>query len=230
MQEALDAGYKVRGTTRSEERAKYTEKVFKNSPNYSTAIVPDFSLPGAYDEALKDVDAVIHMASDVSFSPDPNVVVKDTESATLQILRSAAKVPSVKRFVLTSSSAAVLFPGPDVTVDEGSWNEEALKLAWAPPPYTMERAFPVYAASKVAGEKAFWKFFEDEKPNFVGTTILPNMNLGRILTAGGPTGKGIEDILGGTIPDFPPRKFSCDPSHIKAIDRKFTPSITAVCR
>ena len=93
VQEALDAGYKVRGTSRSEEKANETKKIFNNNPNFSTAIVPNVEHAGAWDEAVKGVNAIIHMATDVSFSPDPNIVVTATEEGVRNILRSAAKEP-----------------------------------------------------------------------------------------------------------------------------------------
>ena len=213
VNEALQAGYKVRGTSRSEEKAEYTKKIFKQNPNYSTAIVTDVQREGIFDDAVKDCDAVIHMATDTSFDPDPNQVVKHTVAGVLSILRSAARMPSVKRFVLTSSSAAVLFPQPgkEITVGADDWNDEALEIAWAPPPYTPERSFPVYAASKVAGEKAFWKFVKEEKVNFVANSILPNLNIGRIISSGGPTGSSVSSLLNGTIPPFPSRSSSHPP-------------------
>ena len=208
VNEALNAGYRVRGTSRSEERAEYTKKVFKHNPNYSTAVVSDVSREGAWNEAVAGCDAIIHMATDVSFNPDPNQVVRPTEAGVRNILRSAAGVGTVKRFVLTSSSSAVLLPHPDVEVTVGvdDWCQEAVDAAWAPPPYEPERAFATYAASKVAGEKALWKFMEEEKPGFVANTILPNFNVGTILTAGGPTGGSVETLMSGTVPEFPPRK------------------------
>ena len=207
--EALQAGYKVRGTSRSKGSAAKLEASIDHHPNYSTAIVPDVSVEGAWDDAVKDVDSIIHMATDTSFEADPNIVVTATEEGVRNILRSAAKVPSVKRFVLTSSSASALFPvlNKEITVGVNDWNQDALDAAWAPPPYTPERAFAVYAASKVAGEKAFWKFFEDKKPNFVGNAVLPNFNVGRILTNGGPTGGSVELLMKGIVAPFPPQYF-----------------------
>lgn len=81
--EALKAGYKVRGTSRSEDRAKDTHKIFNNNPNYSAVAVPDIHAEGAFDEALKDVDAVIHMATDTSLGPDPNKVSLARQSKRL---------------------------------------------------------------------------------------------------------------------------------------------------
>lgn len=91
-------------------------------------------------------------------------------------LKSAYKEASVKRFVLTSSSSACYLadpsvPGIKVTAD--TWNETALKAAWADPPYTPERGGPVYAASKTESEQAVWKYHKEnrnKRPDLVVNT------------------------------------------------------------
>lgn len=212
--EALKAGYKVRGTSRSKSSAAKLEEKLGDTADYSTAVVPDVTVAGAWDEAVKNVDAIIHLATDTSFEHDPNKIIPATEEQTRNILRSAAKTSSVKRFVLTSSSSAVLFPvlNKEITIGINDWNDDATKQAWEPPPYTPERAFPVYAASKVAGEKALWEFMKDEQPQFVANAVLPNFNAGRILTNGGPTGGSVEALLNGDVPPFPPQY------HIDVVD------------
>lgn len=213
VREALDLGYHVRGTARSQEKADNTKKSFKNHPNYTAVIVPDFVHPSAaIDESVKGIDAVILVASDTSFNDDPKVVVDGVVAGTLNFLRAAAKEPSVKRFVLTSSSMAALTPIPnkEITATSKSWNDEAVDVAWnkkgqgiGPNPYP----FVVYGASKVAGEKAFWKFIQEEKPSFVANTILPNMNIGRVVGGSpGPTGAvAIQVFKEGTRDSFPPQ-------------------------
>jgi len=126
---------------------------------------------------------VAHLASVVNFAPDPNTVIPQTVAGAVNALKAAAKEPSVKRVVLTSSSTAATLPKPDkaFSIDEKTWNEEAIKLAWAPPPYEPSRGYTVYAASKTEAEQAAWKFVQDNKPGFVLNTILPNANFGEIL-------------------------------------------------
>ncbi|KAF2209523.1 hypothetical protein CERZMDRAFT_70011 [Cercospora zeae-maydis SCOH1-5] len=209
VNEALAAGYKVRGTARSEEKAENTKKIFNNNQNYSTAIVEDFQHDGAFDEAMEGVHAVIHVASDTTFGYDPNDVIPPTRAGVVSILKSAAKEPSVKRFVLTSSSTAALLPklNEEFTVTKDDWNQETLDIAWAPPPYTSERAFPVYGASKVEGEKALWQFMKEQKPHFVANAVLPNFNMGTILPhgSGGATGHAIASVYKGKIPAASPQ-------------------------
>lgn len=115
---------------------------------------------------------------------DPNEGVPVVVNGTLNALQAAAKVPSMKRVVLTSSSTAAASPNPNVefVIDENTWNETAVKAAWAPPPYEgLQRRLDVYSASKTQGEQAAWKFVEENRPQFVLNTVLPNANMGKIL-------------------------------------------------
>ncbi|KAH8791217.1 hypothetical protein BGZ57DRAFT_939115 [Hyaloscypha finlandica] len=77
---------------------------------------------------------------------------------------------------------------PDLTqefsIDTNTWNEACIKEACAPPPYSSERAWAVYTASKTGAEKAFWKGFKEQKPAFATDSILPNINYGTILANG----------------------------------------------
>lgn len=108
------------------------------------------------------------------------------------ILKSAAKESSVVRFVYTSSSSAATHPIPNTefTIDSSTWCVDDIKAAWAPPPYTEERAWAVYGASKAQAEQALWQFMEEETPHFVANAILPNWNIGTILAKSPPTTTG----------------------------------------
>lgn len=90
----------------------------------------------------------------------------------LEILKTAASIPTVKRFVYTSSSTAVTLPCPnkEFTIEADTWNEACIEMAWAPPPYEPTRGYAVYAASKTQTEQALWKFMKEEKPGFVLNT------------------------------------------------------------
>lgn len=62
-------------------------------------------------------------------------------------------------------------------IKEDTWNEESVKLAYTPGE-DPTKPLHIYAASKILGEQAAWKFVKDEKPGFVLNTILPNANFG----------------------------------------------------
>ena len=59
------------------------------------------------------------------------------------ILKSAAREQRIKRFVYTSSSTAATIPKPGkkFEIDRNTWDDEAVRDAWAPPPYNADRAF-----------------------------------------------------------------------------------------
>ncbi|KAI0532782.1 aldehyde reductase [Xylaria digitata] len=182
----LKLGYKVRGTTRNPQKNKWVSDLFdrKYGPGqFELVAVPDMVAENAYDEAVKGVSAVVHTATNYTMNPNPHEVVPDTIAGTVNALAAAAKVPSIKRFVLTSSSASALIPKPNnpVTVTTETWNEETVQYAYRDPPYEEERGYPVYAASKILSEKEAWKFMAEKKPGFVLNTVLPNLNFGASL-------------------------------------------------
>ncbi|KAH7188096.1 uncharacterized protein B0J16DRAFT_361687 [Fusarium flagelliforme] len=183
----LQRGYKVRGTVRDQSKAQWLIddhfKSYAESGSYELVTVSDISAAGAFDEAAKGVSAVAHIASILDFDPNPNNVVPQTVAGVTSILESASNESSVTRFVFTSSMAAAVYPmsEQDGVIDRSSWNEFAVKAAWAPPPYEALRAMLVYAASKVAAEQALWKYVKDNKPRFVTNVVSPSGILGEPL-------------------------------------------------
>lgn len=126
-------------------------------------------LPSVTDSCA-GTSVVAHVASITSFASDPNVVIPQAVAFAENALKSAYKEASVKRFVLTSSSSTCYLavgsadpsvPGIKVTAD--TWNESALKAAWADPPYTPDRGARVYAASKTESEQAVWKYHKENR-------------------------------------------------------------------
>ena len=91
---------------------------------------------GAFDDVVKGAAGFIHVATPVMQSYDPNVAVPMVVNGILHVLQACAKEPSVKRVVMTSSSTAAASPQPNkvFTMDEKTWNMEAVEAAWAPPP------------------------------------------------------------------------------------------------
>ncbi|UPK89521.1 hypothetical protein LCI18_000456 [Fusarium solani-melongenae] len=203
----LEYGYKVRGTVRDTEKNAWLQALFDKKygkGSFELYKVADLTAEGAFDEAVKGTSAVAHTASIMSFAPDPNDVIPQAIAFAENALKSAYKETSVKRFVLTSSSSAAVLsvPGaPGVEVLEDTWNEFAVKAAWAEPPYTPERGGVVYAASKTEAEKAVWKYHKenrDKRPDLVVNTVLPNFNFGKSLdpvNQGYPSSSGLPVAL-----------------------------------
>uniref|UniRef100_A0A8H7XUH4 NAD-dependent epimerase/dehydratase domain-containing protein n=1 Tax=Psilocybe cubensis TaxID=181762 RepID=A0A8H7XUH4_PSICU len=166
IQGLLEKGYTVRGTVRSEEKGKPLTEYFDSTPYGS-----NLELPGAFDEAVKGVDAIEHVASPTVFlrRPDdpPDALIVPAVEGTLGILRSAQKFGSkVKRIVLTSSIVALLpiFTAADaesgvtVPLDESGWADayvdDVRKRGNA------AGLLAKYCASKALAEKAAWEFYE----------------------------------------------------------------------
>ncbi|KAK4447828.1 hypothetical protein QBC34DRAFT_486082 [Podospora aff. communis PSN243] len=182
----LDRGYRVRGTVRDLAKASWlVNDVFKSYVDrgeLEVVPIPDIAAEGGFDDAVKGASAVAHVAT-IGFDADPNKVVTPTVRSTLSILKAALKEPSVKRFVYTGSIVAttMVVPGNTENITKDSWNDAAVEIAWAPPPYNPDRTFPVYMASKVAAEKALWKFVEEEKPPFAVNVVTPQTIIGKRL-------------------------------------------------
>ncbi|KFY64605.1 hypothetical protein V496_03142 [Pseudogymnoascus sp. VKM F-4515 (FW-2607)] len=182
----LNAGYVVRGTTRDGLKNEWVSQFFANKygpGKFELVAIPRFDEPGAFDTTLQGVSGVIHIASDMTFRPDPREVIPPTVAGTLALLEAAAKHDSIKRFVLSSSCAAAASPEPGISrvINQDTWNDAAIEQAWAPPPYDPSRGFSVYAASKAQSEKDAWQWYHRYKPSFILNTVLPAMNFGRSL-------------------------------------------------
>ena len=131
---------------------------------------------------VQGCSGVVHVASDVSFGADPNVVIPPVLKLADNLLHAAAKVPSVKRFVYTSSTSALADESGTghLHLTTESWNEESLTAAYKEP-FTPENALHVYSASKVLGERACFDFVKENKPGFVVNSVVPNFNIGPVI-------------------------------------------------
>lgn len=147
------------------------------------------------------VSGIAHVASNVSFDPDPNLVIPGAVSSLHSILDSAAKSSTVESFVYTSSAAALAPPMPGVArrITAATFNEEDIEKAWAPPPYGLERAMSVYAASKVEAERALFTYAEEKKPHFAVKSIVLGVNFGKVLDWSIPASSGdfVKELLLG---------------------------------
>lgn len=185
--EALKAGYHVRAAVRNEQKAAIlrSNAVLQASPgvsNLSYTIVPDFLHPNAFDEAAKDTEYIIHVASPLlTKAPEGDDLdahfVQPAVKGTLSILESARKAASVRRIVITSSVLGVqpitaFFPDGD-----GKTYSAESRLADMKPPY-INTAF-AYAASKVAALNHAEAWIKAEQPSFDVIHIHPSFIFGR---------------------------------------------------
>lgn len=181
----LEHGYKVRGTVRDLQSAEWlTQGVFApfaDKGDIELVHVPDLGVKDAFNEAIRGVSAIVHVASILSFSDQPQQVITPVVDSVKSILEAAHNEPSVQSVVYTSSIAAAVSLTPGVTAHAGpdSWNEKAVKIAWSPPPHPPDFRHEVYQASKVEAEKALWAFAHEVKPHFTVNVVSPATVLGR---------------------------------------------------
>lgn len=152
----LENGYSVVTTVRTVEKG---EAVLASLPEsqralVSFALVDNVGRDGNFDEVFtsQPFDHVIHTASPYQLRVEDPVrdLLDPALRGTTGLLRSVQKLaPSVKRVVLTSSSAAMLNPASHAAVyDESCWRP----MTWA----EAQQPQNAYEASKVFAERAAW--------------------------------------------------------------------------
>ncbi|RSL67566.1 hypothetical protein CEP53_002970 [Fusarium sp. AF-6] len=182
--QVLQAGYKVCGTTRSRGKNSWTEEHFQtkySSQNFELVEVLDMAVKGAFDKVVAGASEFIHVATDTTGSNDAHLTIPKVVDAAINALETAAKEPSMKRFVYTSSFFAATFPSPDkrIAITQETFNDEAVKRTWLPDP----EGDVVYAASKVEAERRITAWVKENKPSLVVNMVLPNANIGPIISS-----------------------------------------------
>jgi len=114
----------VRGTVRSQRKA---DQIRQKYPEADLRVVEDMQVDGASDDVLDGnprlnnpdvgVDAICHVASPFHFKPKDNEkdLLLPAIQGTLNILKSALKVSSIKRIVITSTMATIS------NIGRGAW-------------------------------------------------------------------------------------------------------------
>ncbi|KDR69155.1 hypothetical protein GALMADRAFT_256369 [Galerina marginata CBS 339.88] len=165
VQKHLEHGYAVRASVRSEEKASLLREYFQAfADRLEIVIVTDMTKPGAFNDAVKGVDGIQHMASPTEVdSDDPDAYVKPAVEGTMGLLQSALLHGStVKRVIYTSSTGTLFTPGcPPTTWNENDWNDKAVETIRREGKHAPRHM--MYLASKVLAERAAWEFWEKHK-------------------------------------------------------------------
>ncbi|KAI0826050.1 NAD-binding protein [Irpex lacteus] len=186
----LENGYSVRGTVRNKEKAAYFTTLYKDavdSGRLEYYTVPDFLTAGAFDEAVKGVDAIIHTATPVTLkADDPEELIQPSVKGTIAILESALKEGGsrLKRIIYTASNASIFDsfdPNRPSVVDETNWNETSVPDVRAKGRNAHQLA--KYRASKVLAERALWEWYEQHKSvvSWDITAIHPPLVIGPLV-------------------------------------------------
>ncbi|KAL4253690.1 NAD(P)-binding domain superfamily protein [Abortiporus biennis] len=161
----LEKGFSVRGTVRSEAKVNHLKETFKSfGDKFEVVVVEDITKDGAFDEAVKGIDAIEHTASPFHFNAvDPQELIVPAVGGTVSVLQSALKYGTdVKRVIVLSSCAAVLEPlTTPKTFNEENWNNLSIQEVEEKGKDALNSN--KYRASKTLAEKAAWKFVDEHK-------------------------------------------------------------------
>ncbi|KAI0634955.1 NAD-P-binding protein [Trametes polyzona] len=178
----LEAGYRVRGTVRSQAKADIWLKLPAFAPYIASgqihiAFVPDIVKPGAFDDALDGVDYFLHTIAQlpdwrpgVKQDMEKDILIPNIDG-TVNALKSAAKFPRVKKVIVLGSIASAVdlsVPKHDQIINENSWNPRDYE-------YGKNAPHPLfsYGTSKKLAEEAAWNYVKETKPHYALITTLP---------------------------------------------------------
>lgn len=156
VQQLLQKGYRVRGTvrdTKNERKVAPLRSLCPEAKNPLELVEADLNDPGAWSHAVTGCDYVIHVASPLlNVTPkNENDIIKPAVEGTRAIMKAAAESGSVKRVVLTSSTAAINAGG--FVPMEGLFSEDT----WP----DLDKVGAPYVKSKTLAERAAWDYVKD---------------------------------------------------------------------
>ena len=168
----LNKGYQVITSVREEEKIHLIKDTLsKNNVNHSNLefCILNLLKDEGWDEALKNCDFVIHMASPViPGDVDYDILVKPAFEGMNRCLNSAIK-NGVKKFVLTSSFAAI-YGNSKTEYNDNDWTDLS------------DKTHMPYVISKTKAEKGMWDIIENTKSKIDACAINPVLVLGPSMT------------------------------------------------
>jgi len=232
----LEAGYKVRGTVRSDKSLDSIKKAHaKYGDQLSFAIVPDITTPNAFDEAADGVTGIVHTANPFILNPKDNEteLLKPSIQGVLNALEAAKSQGSkVHRVVLTASFADILDLSlgyrPGYTYTEADWNPATYEEAKE----SDSGAFS-YCAAKGLAERAGWDWLAANKPPFSFVALCPpwifgpSLNGIKSLDHLNESTEAIWKLVDGSAKEVPPVEFGgfvdvrvIATAHLRAYERE----------
>lgn len=220
----LNAGFLVRGSTRSPNRAAEVRDAVADGVSANvdldaslSFVTLDLSSDQGWDDALSGVDVLVHMASPfpIAQPKNPEELIRPAVDGTLRALR-AAKANGVTRVVLTSSVVAI-------TGSEPSSGSAFTEADWTDVDHPTSSP---YSVSKTLAERAAWDFVTNDAPEMSLTVINPGFVLGAPLDSNyGSSIETIERVLRAKDPAVPDLSFTTvdvgdvAEMHLRAVQR-----------
>ncbi|RAL03179.1 cinnamoyl-CoA reductase [Aspergillus ibericus CBS 121593] len=180
--EILQSGtYDVRIATRSQAKA---ESILSNpaiqnlshGSRLSTIIIPDFTAPGAFNSALKDITYVIYAGSPVpvpGFDPMTQIWTPSIVGPA-NLLSTALNYTNIKRIIITSSIVGTLDPVPNPSITATATTRIHLPTI----PSTFTNIFEAYILAKITELNRTDEFIDTQNPHFSIVHIIPGYVFG----------------------------------------------------
>ena len=195
----LNEGARVRTTVRSLAReAEVRASVGKlaDAGERLTFVAADLNHDAGWREACAGCTAVLHVASPLPSSnpKSDDELVRPARDGALRVL-AAARDAGVKRFVMTSSTAAV-------TYGYGSRTKPYTEADWSNP--TDRSDSSAYERSKMIAERAAWDWHAREGGALELVTICPGAVIGPVLGSDFSASIDIvKKLIDGSLPGLP---------------------------
>ncbi|KAH9991296.1 NAD-P-binding protein [Russula vinacea] len=170
VDELLRQGYSVRGAVRSHNALRVNKSYESFGDRFTTTTVDDLATSDL-SQAVKGVDAIIHVASPLSNAAPAQVILETAVSGTTRIL-DAAVASGVKQVIITASVVSLVSADDfwkEITITEKSYNPQTSEDALRPD----APAFIVYSVSKGLADLAV-RDFKRAHPDLDVTTIHPS--------------------------------------------------------
>ena len=200
--ELLKNGFSVKGSLRSMNREQEVRDAVKTETDDTKLEFCKLDLleDDGWEDAMWDCDYLMHVASPfvIEDPKDENELIKPAKEGTLRAL-NAAKKAGIKRFVLTSSVAAVNSHMMSVTSDHTTWTD--INSKYVTP----------YQKSKTIAEKAAWDFYNNQDSN--NKMELAVINPGGVMgpqlgnDLGGASTQIVSQLISGKFPMIPALSF-----------------------
>ncbi|KAJ5769774.1 uncharacterized protein N7511_001825 [Penicillium nucicola] len=175
--EAVKAGHQLRVCLRKpSEQLQSVLSEYSDQVEY--VIIPDLTSETAFDGKLEGVDFVFHLASPLTHGTNKETYFTPAVKGTTSLLESAAKVPSIKKVVVTSSVAALVplngIPAGGVVKEDNDWDFSVDENgSFEDPENPAATPMLLYRASKLLANKATWDFRAAAKPHYALVTLHP---------------------------------------------------------
>jgi dihydroflavonol-4-reductase len=196
--EMLNAGYGVRGTVRSLQRAGEVKDSLAQHADVSCLefAAADLESDAGWTEAAAGCTHVLHVASPFPAKQpkDEQELIRPAVQGTLRVLRAAIGA-GAERFVQTSSMAAVVYGYP---------KDRTAPFTAADWTRVEDPSVTAYVKSKTLAERAAREYMDEQRPRLHYSSVNPGLVLGPALDRDiGTSADLIRMFLKGKYPGAP---------------------------